>query len=280
MTRGALMTNPRSIAGRTVCVTGSSSGMGRAIAEHLGSMGAHVFLMGRNNGPMEESKAAIEAAGGMADISSFDITDTAALQGWIQGAADSTGRLDVMVNNAGFGDFGTTFLDGDPEIWKGMLDVNVLALAVGSQAAVTAMRATELEGNIINISSIAAIRRDSGVYGATTHAVNCINASLRSELEDDAIRVTSIMPGVFATNFSRNVGDDMMGMIAGMAGVDNVERDAEGRVSREMLAQLAANMSTIFGDVEDIARTVEFVITQPIHLNIEELVIRPAKSFI
>jgi NADP-dependent 3-hydroxy acid dehydrogenase YdfG len=88
------------------------------------------------------------------------------------------------------------------------------------------------------------------------------------------------MPGVFATNFSRNVGDDMMGMIAGMAGVENVERDAEGRVSREMLAQLAANMSTTFGDVEDIARTVEFVITQPIRLNIEELVIRPAKSFI
>ena len=118
------------------------------------------------------------------------------------------------------------------------------------------------------------------MYGATKHAVNCINASLRSELEDDTIRVTSIMPGVFATNFSRNVGDDMMGMIAGMAGVENVERDDEGRVSREMLAQLAANMSTTFGNVKDIARTVEFVIMQPIHLNIEELVIRPAKSFI
>ena len=274
------MSDRISVHGRTVCITGSSSGMGRAIAEHLGALGATVYLMGRNAEPMEESKARIEAAGGKADLATFDVTDTAALQAWIQRAADETGRLDVMINNAGFGDFGTSFLGGDPDIWKGMLDVNVLALAVGSQAAVAAMRATESHGNIINISSVAAIRRDSGMYGATKHAVNCINASLRSELEDDTIRVTSIMPGVFATNFSRNVGDDMMGMIAGMAGVENVERDAEGRVSREMLAQLAANMSTTFGDVEDIARTVEFVITQPIHLNIEELVIRPAKSFI
>lgn len=274
------MSDRMSVHGRTVCITGSSSGMGRAIAEHLGALGATVYLMGRNAEPMEESKARIEAAGGKADLATFDVADTAALQAWIQRAADETGRLDVMINNAGFGDFGTSFLGGDPDIWKGMLDVNVLALAVGSQAAVAAMRATESQGNIINISSVAAIRRDSGMYGATKHAVNCINASLRSELEDDTIRVTSIMPGVFATNFSRNVGDDMMGMIAGMAGVEHVERDAEGRVSREMLAQLAANMSTTFGDVEDIARTVEFVITQPIHLNIEELVIRPAKSFI
>ena len=274
------MSDRLSVHGRTVCITGSSSGMGRAIAEHLGALGATVYLMGRNAEPMEESKARIEAAGGKADLATFDVADTAALQALIQRAADETGRLDVMINNAGFGDFGTSFLGGDPDIWKGMLDVNVLALAVGSQAAVAAMRATESQGNIINISSVAAIRRDSGMYGATKHAVNCINASLRSELEDDTIRVTSIMPGVFATNFSRNVGDDMMGMIAGMAGVENVERDAEGRVSREMLAQLAANMSTTFGDVEDIARTVEFVITQPIHLNIEELVIRPAKSFI
>ena len=274
------MSDRMSVHGRTVCITGSSSGMGRAIAEHLGALGATVYLMGRNAEPMEESKARIDAAGGKADLATFDVADTAALQAWIQRAADETGRLDVMINNAGFGDFGTSFLGGDPDVWKGMLDVNVLALAVGSQAAVAAMRSAESQGNIINISSVAAIRRDSGMYGATKHAVNCINASLRSELEDDTIRVTSIMPGVFATNFSRNVGDDMMGMIAGMAGVESVERDAEGRVSREMLAQLAANMSTTFGDVEDIARTVEFVITQPIHLNIEELVIRPAKSFI
>ncbi|MEM8748193.1 MAG: SDR family oxidoreductase [Actinomycetota bacterium] len=270
----------RSIDGRTVCVTGASSGMGRSIAEHLGSLGAHVFLAGRTAPPMEESAETIRSAGGQADTAVFDVTDSAALSAWIAGAAESTGRLDVMVNNAGFGDVGSTIADGDPDSWRSMLEVNVLALAVGCQAAIRAMRSTGSEGNIINISSTASIRRESGVYGATKHAVNCINASLRGELEDDTIRVTSIMPGVFATNFSRNVGDDMMGMIAGMAGVEDVERDEEGRVPRELLSQLAGNMATTFGDVDDIARAVEYVITQPINLNIEEIVIRPAKSFI
>ena len=147
------MSDRMSVHGRTVCITGSSSGMGRAIAEHLGALGATVYLMGRNAEPMEESKARIEAAGGKADLATFDVADTAALQTWIQRAADETGRLDVMINNAGFGDFGTSLLSGDPDVWKGMLDVNVLALAVGSQAAVAAMRSTESQGNIINISS-------------------------------------------------------------------------------------------------------------------------------
>lgn len=274
------MSTTRPIQGRTVCVTGSSSGIGRAIAEHLGSQGAHVFLMGRNTEPMEESAAAIAEAGGKADVASFDITDSAALQAWVQRAADQTGRLDVMVNNAGFGDFGSTFIDGDPETWKGMLDVNVLALAVGSQAAIRAMRATESQGNIVNISSVAAIRRDSGVYGATKHAVNVLNATMRQELEDDAIRVTSIMPGVFATNFSRNVDDEVLNMFVGMAGIESVERDDEGRVSREVTQQLAAAMAPTFGDVDQIAKAVEYVITQPIELNIEEMVIRPQKSLL
>ena len=157
------------------------------------------------DGPQRRAHGGVQGtdrgAGGKADLATFDVADTAALQAWIQRAADETGRLDVMINNAGFGDFGTSFLGGDPDIWKGMLDVNVLALAVGSQAAVAAMQATESQGNIINISSVAAIRRDSEMYGAQARR-QLHRASLRSELEDDTIRVTSIMPSVFATNFS------------------------------------------------------------------------------
>ena len=268
----------RPIAGRTVCVTGASSGIGRAIAEHLGSLGAHVFLAGRATGPMEESAQKITDAGGTADLSAFDVTDTAALQAWIAGAAASTGHLDVMVNNAGFGDVGSTIIDGDPAMWKGMLDVNVLALAVGCQAAVKAMRSTGSEGNIVNISSLAALRRDSGMYGATKHAVNCINASFRSELEEDPIRVTSIMPGVFSTNFTRNLDPEFMQGIAAMAGVERVEFDDDGHMDQDQLEQVQAAMSVMVGHVDNIARAVEYVVSQPIELNIEELVIRPQKS--
>ena len=272
------MTTPRPIDGRTVCVTGASSGIGRAIAEHLGSLGAHVFLMGRTPEPMEATAARIESAGGRADVAVFDITDSDALRGWIRGAADATGRLDVLVNNAGLGDAGGSLIDGDPGMWKTMLDVNVLALAVGCQAAIRAMRATGSEGNIVNISSAAAIRRDSGVYGATKHAVNCINGTLRLELEDDPIRVTSIMPGVFATNFTRNVDRDLVEGLAAAAGITELEFDETGRLPDAQIEQVQAAMSTTVGDVEHIARAVEYVIGQPIEVNIEELVIRPQKS--
>lgn len=272
------MSSSRSIDGRTVCVTGASSGMGRAIAEHLGSLGAHVFLMGRTSEPMKASAERIRASGGRAEVATFDVTDSDALQAWISGAADATGRLDVMVNNAGFGDVGATIVDGDPAVWRSMLEVNVLALVVGCQAAIRAMRATGSEGNIVNISSVAAIRRDSGVYGATKHAVNTINATLRSELEDDPIRVTSIMPGVFATNFTRNVDPSLVEGLAAAAGVTEVDFDEDGRLPDDQIARLQAGMATTVGDVEHIARAVEFVVTQPIELNLEELVIRPQKS--
>ena len=268
----------RSIDGRTACVTGASSGIGRAIAGHLGSLGAHVFLAGRTAEPMEETAESIRSAGGRADVAVFDVAESAALSGWVAGAAESTGRLDVMVNNAGFGDVGSTIADGDPDSWRSMLEVNVLALAVGCQAAIRAMRSTGSEGNIINISSTASIRRDSGVYGATKHAVNCINGTLRLELEDDPIRVTAILPGVFATNFTRNVDRELVSGLAAMAGVAEPEFDDDGKLPQDQIDAMQAAMSPTVGDVAHIARAVEFVITQPIELNIEELVIRPQKS--
>lgn len=272
------MTASRSLTDRTVCITGASSGFGRAIAERLGAGGAHVFLTGRTQAPMDESAEKIVAAGGRADVATFDVTDTAALQQWIQGAADSTGRLDVLVNNAGFGAPDQTIADGDPEFWRGMLETNVLALAVGCQAAIKAMRTTNSEGNIVNISSVAALRRESGVYGATKHAVNCINSTLRQELEDDTIRVTSIMPGAFATNFARNMDRATIEGFAEMLGITDLDIDEQGRLPQEQIDRFQAAMSTAYGDAEHVATAVEYVVAQPIELNIEELVIRPQKS--
>ncbi|MGA0149663.1 MAG: SDR family NAD(P)-dependent oxidoreductase, partial [Ilumatobacteraceae bacterium] len=108
------MSKSQSIEGRTVCVTGASSGFGRAISEHLGSLGAHVFMTGRTSEPMEESASTIRKAGGKADVAVFDLGNLERLTEWVTSAANTTGRLDVMVNNAGFGDVGTTIADGDP----------------------------------------------------------------------------------------------------------------------------------------------------------------------
>lgn len=274
------MTSSKTLVGATVCITGASSGIGKAIAQHLGSMGANVFMMGRNRVPMEESADVIRAAGGSADVATFDVTDLAALSSWIEGAAASTGRLDVLVNNAGFGDVGATIADGDPSMWKAMLETNVLALAVGCQSAIKAMRSTSSQGNIINISSVAAHQRESGVYGATKHAVNCINATLRKELQDEPIRVTSIMPGVFATNFTRNVDRAMVEGIAGMAGITELEFDEDSRLPQHQIDQIQRTLPIAIGDVMHIAKAVEYIILQPPELNIEEIVIRPQKSLL
>ena len=144
----------------------------------LGAAGAHVTLGGRTRDAMDEAARAIEKSGGSARVVALDVRDVAAVQALVEGAAAETGRLDIMVNNAGVS-FPGKIADADPEQWRAMLETNVLALLVGSQAAIRAMRACKAEGHIVNISSIAAQRRDSGVYGATKHAVNCISATLR-----------------------------------------------------------------------------------------------------
>ena len=272
------MSKNQSIEGRTVCVTGASSGFGRAISEHLGSLGAHVFMTGRTSEPMEESASTIRKAGGKADVAVFDLGNLERLNEWVTSAANATGRLDVMVNNAGFGDVGTTIADGDPAMWRAMLEINVLALAVGCQAAIRAMRATKSQGNIINISSVGAMRRDSGVYGATKHAVNCINSTLRKELEGDTIRTTSVMPGVFATNFVRHIDGKMVEGVAAMAGIEKVAFDDQRRLPQGQLNQIQQAMPDSFGDVAHVARAVEYIITQPTEINIEELIIRPPKG--
>lgn len=272
------MSEPRTLTDRTVCVTGASSGFGRAIAEHLGGLGAHVFLAGRTREPMEASAAAIQDAGGRADIAVFDVTDTGALTAWIRGAAEQTGRLDVMINNAGFGVDPGGVIDGDPEAWKAMFDVNVIALAAGCQAAVLAMRSSGSEGNIINISSTAALKRETGLYGATKHAVDVIGSTLRSELEADPIRVTTIKPGVFSTNFLRNMDRDAVTALANRAGITEPDFDEQGRLPRDQIDAIADVMRPIVGQPVRVAEAIEYVIGQPIELNIEELVIRPQKS--
>ena len=148
--------------------------------------------MRSNDGFNDREQTKIEASGGRATIQTFDITDESALRG-LSGRQRSGQRLDLMVNNAGLGHTSSTIEEDKPEHWREMLDVNVYALLVGCQEA----KSHESQGNpgrIINISSTATINRASGVYGATKYAVNAVTSTLREELQDDDIRVTSLCP--------------------------------------------------------------------------------------
>src|ERR1700681_1477347 len=179
--------------GKTAVVTGASSGIGRAVALCLAEAGAHVFAAGRRAEALAGTVEAVAGAGGVATAVAADLRDPGAVQGLGDRAVTSTGRLDVMVNNAGVSSRGP-LADGDPEAWREMLEVNVLALAMGSQAAVRAMRGCDAAGHIVNISSSASRLEAPGFYGATKTAVNAITASLRLELENDTIRVVTVIP--------------------------------------------------------------------------------------
>ena len=270
------MSPSKPLVGKTAIVTGASSGIGRAIAETLGGAGAHVYLSGRTHSAMDASAKRITEAGGTVTIAAIDVRNVQAVRDLVDQAARDTGRLDIMVNNAGVS-FPASILDGDPEEWRTMLETNVLALLVGCQAAVRAMRACKTEGHIVNISSIAAQRSDSGVYGATKHAVNCISSTLRRELEEDAIRVVNVMPGAIATNFARNFDPTFVAMFAKMAGFEGEVKKGD-RLPDEVFEKLPPSMRQTLGSPLDVAEAVLYAVTQPIHVNVMDIVVRPPKA--
>jgi NADP-dependent 3-hydroxy acid dehydrogenase YdfG len=237
------MTSDQTLSGKTAVVTGASSGIGRAIAEKLGASGAHVYLAGRTASAMDDSKGRIEAAGGKATPVVADLRDVAQVQGLVERASADTGRLDIMVNNA----------------------------------AVRAMRKVGSQGHIVNISSVAALRPDSGVYGSTKHAVNTISNTLRAELEGDSIRVVTIMPGAIATNFGRNFDPAVIANIVRASGVEVDVKRGE-RLPDEVFDKMAPMMKQTLGSPEDIANAVLYAVTQPIEVNVAEMVVRPPRQ--
>jgi NADP-dependent 3-hydroxy acid dehydrogenase YdfG len=264
------------LTGQTAVVTGASSGIGRAIAERIGASGAHVILSGRTDAPMQESAAKIAAAGGRATVDVGDVRDPDVVRALVDRAITADGRLDIFVNNAGYSVLGPV-LDGEVDAWRAMLETNVLALLVGCQAAVRAMRATGIPGHIINTSSIAALSPDSGVYGATKHAVNVITNSLRNELAEDQIQISSVMPGLVATNLGRDNPEILAGIVA-MSGIEHEIKKGE-RLPDSILESGQAVLSEFVIKPDDIADAVMYLLGAPGTVDVTDIVVRPNKAF-
>jgi NADP-dependent 3-hydroxy acid dehydrogenase YdfG len=112
------------------------------------------------------------------------------------------------------------------------------------------------------------------VYGVTKHAVNVIMATLRKELERDPIRVTTIMPGAAATNLARYYEPEMLKQAFGLAEWPFAVEYGQ-HLPDSAMEQIQARLSDLLCSPEDVARTVLFAVTQPIKVNIAELVVRP-----
>ena len=249
--------------GWTIAVTGASSGMGRAIARHLAAEGAFVAGCGRNLLELKETERLIREAGGRFRPVQNDLAEPGAGQAFVREAAAAQGRLDAVICNAAVIDV-DPIAKGDPASWRRMIAINLISVAETFQAAIEIMRPTGRPGWLVAISSLASRMEGMGMYGASKAGLNSLCQSLRLELEKDQIRVSTVIPGAFATNLGRDMPPEVRDRFL-----------EEMRAKGPHAAPDETGRSAIMGLPEDIARAVAFVLAQPPSLNIPELVIRP-----
>ncbi|GAA3408737.1 SDR family NAD(P)-dependent oxidoreductase [Paenibacillus hodogayensis] len=184
--------------GRVVAITGASSGIGAITAERIAERGGTVLLMARSKRKLDELAVRLKGA---AFAYELDVCSDDSVQAVFKKACERHGRIDVLINNAGFGKF-TTFEETPLADFDKMMDVNYMGIVRCTQAVLPAMRKAG-QGHIVNIASLAGkigTAKSTG-YAATKHAVLGLTNSLRQELHGSGITVTAINPGPVDTPF-------------------------------------------------------------------------------
>jgi len=183
--------------GKTALVTGSSKGIGEAIARKLAKEGAIVIVHGRDRAQTEKVASDIIAQGGRAHAVLGDLTDDKEVQRLIEDSEQLVGSVDILVNNAG-GSGGTkeSWTDTQPASWASAYDRNVLA-AVRVTTQLLAKMKQRQWGRVINISSLAATMPPPSApdYSACKAAINAMTASMAKALAADGITVNAVSPG-------------------------------------------------------------------------------------
>jgi 3-oxoacyl-[acyl-carrier protein] reductase len=194
------------LTGKVAVVTGSTRGIGRAIAAALVGEGVHTVISARSAGDVERTVAELATPPG-AKVAGLacDVRDHAQVRRLMAFAAERLGGLDILVNNAGIGGRGNV-ADMDPTLWRAVIDTNLTGVFYGCREAVPYLRARG-GGYIINMSSLAGINAFPGAsaYNASKFGLNGFSEALFQEVRYDGIRVTYVMPGSVATG-SRDPG--------------------------------------------------------------------------
>lgn len=209
---------------RVVLLTGCSSGIGRATAIALAGRGHRVFATARNRNDLAELER------GDLTTLALDVTDPATIDAAVREVLARAGRLDVLVNNAGYGQYGSVE-EVTPEEWRAQFDVNFFGTIAVTQAVLPVMRA-QRQGRIVNVSSVAGkvAIPFAGPYCATKHALEAMSDALRVEVAPFGIRVSLVEPGPIATRF----GDRARSIVAPMLSRPGPYRELYALAERAM----------------------------------------------
>jgi len=240
------------LAGRTALVTGASSGIGEATALALAELGADVAVGARRADRLDDLAGRLRSKGVRALTLDLDVTDEQQCRDAVERTRSELDRVDVLVNCAGLMLLGP-IVDADTEDWRRMMSTNVLGLMYMTHAAVGGM-IEQGSGDIVNISSVAGrvARSGAGAYNASKWAVNAFSESLRQEVTAKGVRITLVEPGAVQTELNDHITDD---------------------AAREKSKESYGSMNSL--QAEDIARAITFVVTQPAHVAVNELLVRP-----
>jgi NADP-dependent 3-hydroxy acid dehydrogenase YdfG len=192
----------RSLQGAVVAITGASAGIGRECALAFAREGARVAVCARRADRLEAVAEAVRTMGGEAWVMAADVGDPEQVRRFVQGAASRFGRLDVLVNNAGYGVRGRVE-DTPLESYRRLMEVNYIGTVAGCQAALPIMRRQKSGGVIINVSSIVGHRAlpTGGAYAATKAAQISLTEALRAELKGSGVFACSVHPIGTTTEF-------------------------------------------------------------------------------
>ncbi len=246
---------PGKLDGKVAIVTGASSGIGEATALALAAEGARVALAARRVERLEAAIARVRESGSEAIAIATDIGDEAQVRAMVEKTRLEWGRADILVNNAGVMLAGP-ILNADTAEWRQMVNVNLLGLMYATHAVLPLMKA-QGSGHIVNVSSTGG--RSTGanfaVYCATKWGVGAFSEALRQEVCQDNIRVTILEPGPTATELS--------------------DRVTHPEAKQKIEAWLR---SIVPLESEDVAAAIVYAVTQPLRVNVNEILMRPTDS--
>jgi gluconate 5-dehydrogenase len=194
--------------GRIALVTGSSAGIGRALAAGLAQAGARVVVNGRSTEPVERVVAAIKADGGEADGAVFDVTDGTQVRAGVARIEAKIGAIDVLVNNAGI-QRRMPLEDFPEDTWRELMVANLDSVFLVGQAVARAM-IPRGRGRIINICSVQSelARPNIAPYTASKGAVKMLTKGMATDWGKHGIRVNGIGPGYFRTPLNKALVED------------------------------------------------------------------------